>query len=548
MGTTKAELQMRRGGGALSSLLRGEGVEHSPDVDRVIALPRREEVTEELIDLLSAHLLRPGGVGRLRPGQASALRELYQCGGLFAPMPCGSGKTLVTLLAATLLGSQRPVLLVPASLREKTRREFATYRANWRVRLPKIVSYQELGQIKNEDRLARLAPDLLMADEAHMIRRLSAGVTRRVRRYIEANPATVFAPLSGTLITDSIMDYHHLSTDALGDKAPVPMRPVDAERWARALDRDVSTGKRLGLGALDTIPGGFHQHMRETAGVVHVAGSDCPAALEISTWRPKIPTALERTIQSVQEANMRPDGELLNEWEAPTCLSQLALGFYYVWDPLPPEWWILPRRAWWAYARAVLDDQLPGFDTEGQIVQALDAGGPPPPYAEDGRARLAAWRAVKDDFEPNTVPVWLDRSIIQQAADHIDPTGWLVWTRFRAAGEELARIGVPYYGGGTNPEPLAGQSCAVSIDAHATGKNLQAWHASLILTPSPRSNPNEQLISRTHRAGQAADVVTVEYIHAIEYHERSIDRAVAQARAIGKASGFPQKLVDATWV
>ncbi len=557
MGTTVTEMQTRRGGGPLSALFRAEGVEHSSEVDRVASLPRRDDVSEELIDLLTAFLILPGGVGRLRKGQVAALREMYQARGLFAPMPCGTGKTLVTLLAPTLLGSVRPVLMVPKGLVEKTRREFCEYRQNWNVRLPRILGYEMLSV--REFALDELAPDLLMADEAHMIRN-DSGRTRRVRRYIEAHPECVYAPMSGTLITDRLMDMHHLAVDALKDKAPVPLRPVDAERWALSLDRDIGTARRIAPGALERLPGGFHEHLRGTAGVVYVPGSDCASALEIERWSPPLPETLRTIINQVEASDMRPDGEMLNEMETPSCLSMLALGFYQVWDPLPPDWWLQPRRYWWAYERAVLEEKLPGYDTPKQIRDALDGreeqhgqeflvrGKPLPPYATEGRQLLASWRAVKDQFEPNSVPVWLDRSVMDATINLVEARGWLVWTRWRAAGQALASLGLPYFGGGQNPEPLAGQSCAVSIAAHGTGKNLQAWHTSLCLTPPGKNVGHEQFISRTHREGQTADLVRVKYLDVIDYHGNTLDRVLAQARATGKASGFGQKLVDATWV
>lgn len=585
-GQTRAELQAS-GSGTLSRILRTEGIEHSPEIDRILKLPRVEQPTDELIDLLSERLRkRPfnddGEPNRLRPGQVVALRELFERGGMFGPMPCGSGKTLVSLLAATLLGSQRPVLVVPASLRDKTRREFAVYLKDWHVRLPRLVSYQELGGKKGDDLLARLHPDLLIKDEAHFVRNTDAGCTRKIRRYIkaarEADAPCIVADMSGTLITESLMEYHHLIVDSLRDAAPVPLRPVTAERWARALDRDVGVARRIAPGALEQIPGGFHEWLRNTAGVCHVPGSGCDATIEIDWWAPEVPRELRRIIDTVEASGMRPDGELLNDFELPMTLCQLALGFYYVWDPLPPDWWLEPRRAWWAYARDVVAEHIEGFDTEGQIVNALERRpipvpiygepvethdgwqeniigyqdhtytGASPPDARHGLAALREWRAVRDQFEPNTVPVWLDGSICEQIAGAVEPEGWIVWCRHRAVGERLASLGLPWYGGGTNPEAAAGRSIAASVDAHATGKNLQPWHSNLVTAPMADAKLWEQLISRTHREGQTADTIRFRIADVIGYHRDVVRRSKSQARAIARASGFPQKLVDATWL
>lgn len=198
------------------------------------------------------------------------------------------------------------------------------------------------------------------------------------------------------------------------------------------------------------------------------------------------------------------------------------------------------------YARAVLDERLPGFDSEGQIVNALDHGAAPPPAAPEGRELLAAWRGVRDHFEPNPVPVWLDRNVLEQAIEHAGRDA-LIWTRYRAAGQALEEMGIPYYGAGTHPEGANGRTIAVSIAAHSTGRNLQAWSRSLVLTPMANADAWEQLIGRTHRAGQHADTVEVDVIGSIDYHGAVLGRVLTEARAITKASGFEHKLVTAEW-
>jgi hypothetical protein len=119
-------------------------VADSWDLARVAALPRRPVAADdELVALLSNHF-----GGSLRPAQARALSELHDFGGLLAPMKVGSGKTLVTLLAPTLLGAVRPLLIVPAKLRDKTTAEAKAYRKRgWRIGvMPVVESYERLGR------------------------------------------------------------------------------------------------------------------------------------------------------------------------------------------------------------------------------------------------------------------------------------------------------------------------------------------------------------------------------------------------------------------
>ena len=540
-GLDRSEFESR---GELGRILRSEGVQDSDDVRRVLALDRRPECPERLIDLLSS-ALRLDPEARLRESQTSALRELYDVGGLFAPMRVGSGKTLVTLLAPTLLDAQRPVLLLPASLRNKTRVEFAEYRKQWRVRLPQIVSYEELGRPDREHRLVELAPDLLILDEAHRARNLSAACSRRIARAVALLHPTVCA-LSGTLVTDSVMDYWHILLWCLGERAPVPMTAAEAGRWSQALDREVPSLKRLGLGALEQLPGGFHEHMRSVRGVVPTPGSDCDASIEIDTWSPELPGELADVIKEVQVTRTRPDGELLEDTDVSDCLCQLACGFYYTWDPLPPEHWLGPRRAWNKYVRFVLEQHLPGFDSPSQVANALDnPAAPQPPGAPGGRHLLSAWREVRDTFEPNVVPVWIDDTPLKLAAKR----DGLIWVRYRAAGERLAELGVPYYPGGTDPQSAKpGSTIALSIAAHGTGRNLQAWGDNTVMTPPANDRMWEQMIGRTHRAGQTRDTVRVSVYTVLDYHHDVMARVRSQARATSRASGFSMKLADATWV
>jgi len=498
---------------------------------RVLSLPTRPELTESFKDALSKHLSLAPGVS-LRDSQVSALREFYDCGGLFAPMRVGSGKTLVTLLAPALLGAKDPVLILPASLIEKTRREFAQYRRHWNVQLPHLVSYSEVGHPRNEHRLLELNPDVLMLDEAHKARNLSASCTRRIGRAIDLLRPKV-AALSGTLITDDLMDYWHILLWCLGENAPVPTNHGVAEHWAQSLSEGGMKG--------------FYEHMREVRGVVPTPGKDCDASIEISTWETDLPQAIIDAAQIVSEAGMRPDGELLEEWEAADYLCQLAQGFWYTWDPLPPKWWLEPRRNWNKYVREVLELHLEGFDSPSMVVNALDRKSEEvePPNAKRGRLLLKEWRAVRDKFTPNTVPVWINDAPLQQVVREAEG---LIWTRHRAAGERLRKLGIPYYGAGSNPEAATEETIALSIAAHGAGRNLQRYDRALILTPPATSDPWEQIIGRIHRQGQKSDVVSVSVYEAFDYHRSAVGRVRQQSHRVSDASGFGMKVSEATWV
>lgn len=550
-------------------VLDGGTIEETDDVLRVKALERRQPMPEHLVDALTRALCSNPSQ-RLRVEQATALRELYEVGGLFAPMRVGSGKTLVSLLAMTIAQAERAVLLVPASLRDKTRHEFLAYqREGWHVRLPHILSYEEMGRPSREHELLRRNPQLVIADEAHRLRNLHAAVTRRVARCVQLlNPK--FVALSGTLITDRLLDWWHLALWALGRNAPVPVTHAEAVRWGQALDRNTDGMMRLDLGALKTIPGGYHEHARSVRGMVPTPGSDCKARIGIRQWTPDLPGHLVSLIREVEQTRTRPDGELLEDTEVSDCLMQLACGFWYTWDPLPPDWWLDPRREWNAYVRDVLERHLDGFDSPSQVVTWLDsrratrcrmatalAHFVPMGHAENEATRLhsigcdalAAWRAIKDKFTPNVVPVWVDDAPLRMVADAASRSqGLLVWVKYRAAGERLAQLGVPYYPGGSDPQQAEpGKSIALSIAAHGTGRNLQAWYKNLVLTPPANARMWEQLIGRTHRPGQLRDQVSVAVYTVIDYHRAVQSRIRTEAEAQSRASGFDMKLTLAEY-
>lgn len=603
-GTSAAELATGRT--RLGTILRTQGIDETNDLARVRSLPRRTEMSEHEIAALSAYLRRYpatpvcprcsgtggpeedpcvlcSGSGRimLHAAQAIALRELYDLRGLFAPMRCGSGKTLVTLLAATLLASERPVLMLPASCRDKTRRDFAVYSEAWNVRLPRLLAYEELSHPDHERDLLDLRPDLILLDEAHKVRNLSAACSKRVRRAIEyVQPRPVIGCLSGTLITDELMDSHHHAVWSLGAYAPVPLVAAEAQRWATAVDKDTPITARSELGALETLPGGFHGWFLESRGVVPTPGSECSAAIEISRWRPVLPEKLRETIAVTQASGMRPDGELLDPLRIPDCLCTLALGFYLTWRDPPPLWWLQPRRAYFGWERDLLGEHVEAcsacgqcwrhddprscrcprgptlacFDSPDTVRQGLDRfthrkAGPYPPSAREGAALLAAWREVKDRFEPIPVPVWLDDAPIRELAARMRPAT-VAWFAHPDAGVRLAEYGIPFYGADTDPESAKrGTPIGCSIESHGTGKNLQrGWHRMIVTHGIPNAETWEQLIARHHRQGQREDLVEVEIIEAIAYHRSALERARASARRTSENNRFPHKLVDATWV
>lgn len=496
---------------------------------------------------LSACLTEPGCSAHLRPAQAVALRELYCERGLFAPMRVGAGKTLVSLLAAPMLGARRPLLVVRGEDRDKTIADFARYRsAGWRVQLPRLATYSLLGHPRHADDLPEMRPDLIIMDEAHKVANLGGTAAWRLDRYIRDEGPAV-AVMSGSMVGSNLMDYWHLLRWALRDRAPVPALVSEAERWAEAVDADVPLFRRRQPDALglDRIPGGFHSWLLESCGVVPTS-EECGVPLTIRLWSPPLPPALVKLAAEVADTGLRPDGELLGDWGRPDCVSQIAgAGFYYIWDPLPPDWWLLPRKRWYAYTREILAERIPAFDSCARIANAIEHDADVPAL-ELGRQLLADWRAVKARFEPNNVPIWVDDTPLRQAANA--PGGTILWTRHTAAGERLAELGIRWYPGGTNAETAPyGRTIACQISAQGTGKNLQhGWHRNRVLTPMAKDKLWEQLIGRTHRPGQT-NPVDVEIAARVPYHHEVIKRVRDESARVSANNGYPQKLHQAAW-
>ena len=143
-------------------MFQGEPVEHTSELSRILALPRRQMPDgEALAERLTRALKKEGGTMSLRPVQAIALYEAARVGGLFAPIPVGGGKTLLSLLLPTVLEAKRPLLLLPAALCGKTHAERQKLSTHWQIRDGvRIFSYERLSLMNSAKELHISRPDL----------------------------------------------------------------------------------------------------------------------------------------------------------------------------------------------------------------------------------------------------------------------------------------------------------------------------------------------------------------------------------------------------
>lgn len=552
-GKTRADV---RKNSRVGKLIAREGVPASKELDRILLLPRERWEEQAEPTVLTEALRQPEGEQTLRPVQAAALQNLHDCRGLLAPITVGGGKTLISMLAPVVLEAHRPILLVPAKLRDKTHREFAEASKHWRHHpdVP-VVSYELLGRVNGAKILESRKPDLIIADECHRLKNPKAACTRRVARWMVDHPETVFAGMSGTITKRSLLDFWHLVRWALGDEhAPLPRKRKEIELWGRALDVKVTDLTRMDLGAL-TIFGptradarrGLGQRIEQTPGVVSIAAADdLDASIVMETWDPDLPEEVEREIEAVREKRETKGGDtLVGRAEVWRHTRELVCGFYYEWDPEPPKEWLVARRAWKFFVRAILENST--YDSELQVANAIRAG----KLQSDGS--FERWAAVRERYRIKPSPVWLSTDVLQQACRRIQgPT--LVWVEHVAVGEKLAELtghAFFHHGGvdthGTPIESLAGKhSAIVSIQSNAEGRNLQAWSRNLVITPPAMGATWEQLLGRTHRPGQREDEVSVAVMLGHPTLHESLAQAKADARYIEQVSGTPQKLLLAT--
>lgn len=570
----------------------------SAEFRRVEALPRRNsypDVTELFtLWLRTNDLPTPRGVpAKLRLIQAWALWEAAEYGGVVGNLGVGVGKTLISYLLPTVMQAQRPMLLVPGNLGKKTARDFAEYAPYWRGHPNiRIVTYQTLSRVSAEKLLDQIVPDLIIADEVHFLKNTQAGCTRRVKRWMDAHPDTKFVGLSGTVTKRSVLDYAHLLKWGLKPSGmPLPNSFSDLVEWANALDEGIPDDIRPDPGALWTFcaPGetprmGFRRRLLETPGVVAsesplVKKSDgADVALNIIERIPaSIPQTISNALRDLRLKEQTPDGdEIVSALEMAARAREILCGWFYRWDwPVVTDLarraemghtlacgprcnkdhvWLDRRKAWKKFARtAVKNSQhsLNPLDTEQQVALAVINGA-----LIDLDGTYANWCAVRTRWDPEKLKqaVWLSDYLVAdaerwvRACQKVGHKG-IVWAESLALLAELHKRmpDVPFYPSGDDRIMDATETCIAAM-SHKTGKNLQNFHANLVLEVSTSGNDWEQLLGRTHRSGQESDEVTCEvYLHGIDAWD-AFDQARRDASYVEETWKQTQRLSYATIV
>lgn len=601
-----AQLTEAQAAQQVEQVARVQAVQDTPELRRVYNLPRRTrtdaDVAQLVADMTSA-LRTPFGTMTLKPIQALALAELYECQGLLGVMGVGAGKTLTTYLAPTMVDAERFLLIVPAALKDKTREDFRILSAHWNGPTPsqyRIESFEALGRVSRATLLEQFQPELIVMDEAHRVKNPDAAVTKRVRRYVEVRRKerlrTIVVALSGTITKRSLRDYAHLASWALQYGSPLPFDPLHKEHhdlaaWADALDEKVNPFRRVLPGALihfctpkqreDVLYGGdaalqavreaYRDRLIQTPGVAATQAASCDASILIEPVETKHPSpAVDEAFETLRLDWETPDGWPISD---PMTLwrhaRELAMGFFYRWNPRPPEAWLEARKAWAGCCREILQNNRRNLDSELMVTSAVAQGlykdkfytiskldprtGLPVITSFSALQLLERWREVKDSFVPKTEAVWISTEALDVAAEWMSKNNGVCWVEHTAFGIELSRrTGVPFYHRkglnthGANIQNAPGNKPAIaSVKSNSTGFNLQQWSTMLVMSCEPSGTQAEQMIGREHREGQAADVVTVDWYFGCVEQIAGFWQSVADATMVEHTTGQSQRLVMA---
>lgn len=571
-------------------------VSDTAELKRVLALPRRTDQDADLLaDQLTELLTFSGGCSgkagpdgrctecksplRLRRVQALALHDIGTHSGALLPIGVGEGKGLIFWMALHMLDVREGLGLLPASLIDSAnvvRDQLANHWLVPKERL-RLVSYEMLGRAQSAKLLGEegYRPGAIICDEVHRAKNLKAACTRRIARYMAAHPATAFVGMSGTILRDSLYDFAHLAFWALKENAPLPMLQHELDDWAQALDekkpgapgadlREVEPGALLKFCNAEELKQdpktaarlGFRRRFVETPGIVAAAGEgeDVGASIYIKAHTYGVSPVTEdhfRRLRGDARDRIRypgwerPDGKMFEQGvEVWNCARQLSLGFNYRWDPEPPKEWLEARKEWSKFVRGVLA-RSHTLDSPEIVVQAIDAG-----HLKQGADLLERWRNVKPTFRPNTVPVWHDDSALAWCAKWMKGGG-IVWTEHHFFAQRLAKeTGATYFGSrglsakGDHIESCPDKIIIASIDANRDGKNLQhQWNRNLIVSPPDGWDWWQQCIARTHRPGQRADEVIVDFLLGCREHHSAWNKANAGTIAARDTIGAKPKLM-----
>jgi len=536
-------------------------VTNSVEFARIAKLPRRVLDLSQIQDVTP--LFAKTGELSFRPIQSAALIEAAKADGLFATIGVGWGKTLIGLALPEAFDAKKAVYLVKSDLKRQLQREAETfYGKHFDLPLDRIVivSYDELSSPKQATLLEDLSPDAIICDEAHCLRRKESARTKRFLAFAKSHPECKYAFMSGTMTTRSILDYGHLIELALRKNSPLPHGYRELRDWAGALDVDPEYRMKPGVLSLfrqgsEGVREGFKRRLTETQGVVATEEGSIGTSLVVRRLTTPIPNVVADLIAEVRKTWRLGENEFSDAPSKSRALKQLASGFYYQWDWGDGEAdyeWLEARSAWNKEVRERLKHSTTGMDSPHLLAEAAKRYWSNKGTKSDKvwpAVSWPAWSWVKDRKEPPTVAIWIDDFMVDYAINWArkqkEPS--IIWYSSVALGERIAeKSGLPFYDAGKDASESQDDVIVASIRSQGTGKNLQRFSRNLILELPPNGTTFEQLAGRTHRPGQLADEIVIEWLGHTSELDEAMDTLLADAEYQQATTGQRQKVLYAT--
>jgi hypothetical protein len=595
--------------GAFARLRQHPPVTDSDELQRVLALPRRAQLDTDgslraqgLIQLMDERLSRRNetckcaSLGRdcfksLLAVQAWSLFEAPLVSGMLGAIGAGSGKTgLDILMPMVFPNCKLAVLLIPPNLKQQLWDDYHLWKEHFKVPslvmeergniIPgrpvlHVVPYSRLSQPDSTDMIAKLNPDLILADECHRLKDRQAAGASRVFAYGMENPSTRFCFWSGTITDHSINDYAHLAAFAFREHSPLPVDPAVVEEWAMAIDPSNICSPAGALRKLclqgETLYSGVHRRLVETRGFVATKEGAIGASLNLNERKVKVPAAITKLLRDLRASWQRPDGmDLAQATDVAANARHLASGFWYRWiyprEARGPDGKILPegvaridrwfaaRKAWNKELRLKLLRAETYLDSPKNCAdaaqRALDGYQGELPVWESETWEL--WSQIKDTVYHEKEAVWVDDYLARDAAKWAKENRGPVWYEYDALGRKIAELsGLPLFGADSEIALKAekgDRSIIVSIKAHGTGRDglQRIFNNQLVANPPSSGRTFEQLFARLHRIGQKADEVFADVYRMTPEYADAIDAAVRKAQYVNGTLGADQKLLTCT--
>ena len=551
------------------------------DDDGDIEVVSEEEVSEpvrisslptydyQAVDLTS-QFKSPEGIMTLRPLQNKAIQTCIDAEGGVLLLGCGVGKTLISFLLPGAMKAKNPLLLLPAALVEKTKTEFHIYAANFKIKLPEIMSYEKLSRRSAQKYLTELNPDLIIADEAHHLKSIDSTRTSRLGKYLVNNPGCKFVVMSGTLFNKSVADFAHLSDWALEEGSPVPNNHRDTEVFDLVLTGEANAHQYRQFEPMlewgNSARSAVYNRLNSAKGVVLTTDEAVPASLRLIRLEGKVPDELQKAINQCFESGVMSevltsmdlefDLDAINAsqhlWDdldqfALRALGQMLSGCLYYWDWPEHEVddeWLLARKEWRRAVRIIREMDIEDYDSP-HIIET-DFYDLPQDIVDAFSNNHDKWQTVKHRPAPPRDSVWVSDYLINYISNWVSEQTipYIIWVDSVDLGDRLSeRLNITYYGAGASV-PTTAEPCIMSIRSHGTGKNLQAWSVNLVVSAIADPSTWEQMIARTHRNGQLADEVLV-YVFSHSIFGSSFGNAYKQAKVVSETTGQPQRIVYA---